>query len=197
MSDSYERFVRRSLSADDERELESVDSLAVRLLDYLWTERQLIQGVHIHGASSGAVQKLVARLLRDELGFKQERVIPPEIGFSTLARPDFIYALGPGRGILAEVERGGTTLNNHDLKDMWKAHISPNAQHLFLIVPHANWDAEGRVRERPFIRVKRRMSSFFGDPRREVDVVSAHVFGYGPEVAPNASSTTGPIHSGQ
>ena len=78
------------------------------------------------------VKTLVSRLLTRELGFREERLIPSEIGFSTRARPDFVYAMESGRGILAEVERGGTTTNNHDLKDMWKAHIAPNAQHLFL-----------------------------------------------------------------
>jgi hypothetical protein len=34
------------------------------------------------------------------------------------------------------------------------------------------------VRERPFPKVVRRMAAFFGDPRREVDVLSVHVFGY-------------------
>jgi hypothetical protein len=36
----------------------------------------------------------------------------------------------------------------------------------------------GAVRERPFVKVVRRMGAFFGDPRREVDVLSVHVFGY-------------------
>jgi hypothetical protein len=61
-------------------------------------------------------------------------------------------------------------------------HIAPNAQHLFLIVPHVNWNAAGRAREHPFHRVVGRIRSFFGDPRREVDVVSAHAFGYGSAV---------------
>lgn len=106
-------------------------------------------------------------------------MLSPESGFVTQARPDFVYALGEGRGVLAEVERGGTTTNNHDLKDMWKAHIASDAHHLFLVVPHANWAEDGRAREKPFLRVSRRVGAFFGSPRREVDVVSAHVFGYG------------------
>lgn len=68
---------------------------------------------------------------------------------------------------------------NHDLKDFWKTHIAPDAQHLFLIVPHANWNLAGTAREKPFARVVRRLSAFFGDARREVDVLSAHIFGYG------------------
>jgi hypothetical protein len=101
----------------------------------------------------------------------------------TSARPDFYFALGPGRGIIAEVERGGTTTNNHDLKDMWKAHIAPDAHHLFLIVPHANWNGAGQARERPFVRVVRRLGSFFGAADREVNVDSLHVFGYGRDSA--------------
>ena len=97
----------------------------------------------------------------------------------THARPDFFYRLSDDRGILAEVERGGTTTNNHDLKDIWKAHVSPDAQHLFLIVPNANWNESGAARERPFPRVVLRLGAFFGDPRREIDVVSVHIFGYG------------------
>jgi len=106
-------------------------------------------------------------------------VLAPDTGFVTHARPDFYFPVAPGRGILAEVERGGTTTNNHDLKDLWKVHISPTAQHLFLVVPHANWNEQGLPRERPFNRVSSRLGAFFGDPRREVDVLSLHVYGYG------------------
>jgi len=37
----------------------------------------------------------------------------------------------------------------------------------------------GAARERPYARVLTRLGSFFGDPRREIDVVSLHFFGYG------------------
>jgi hypothetical protein len=47
------------------------------------------------------------------------------------------------------------------------------------VVPNANWNAGGGAREKPFQRVSRRLAAFFGDARREVDVLSAHVFGYG------------------
>ena len=45
----------------------------------------------------------------------------------------------------------------------------------------ANWKENGAARERPFHRMSGRIAAFFGDPRREVDVLSAHVFGYGSE----------------
>ncbi len=102
----------------------------------------------------------------------------PQSGLVTQARPDFFFELLDGRGIIAEVERGGTITNNHDLKDLWKAHVAPDAHHLFMIVPHNNWKEDGSPRERPFQTVARRLGAFFGDPRREIDVLSVHVFAY-------------------
>ena len=158
--------------------------LAEQLRSYLDRHTADIAIVHVFGAQSRAVQTLVGDLLRDELGFREERVIPADGGLITQARPDFFYRLSEESGVIAEVERGGTTTNNHDLKDLWKAHISPDARHLFLVVPITNTNEAGRVREHPFRAVSRRMATFFGDPRREVDVVSVHVFGYGSEDSP-------------
>jgi hypothetical protein len=177
----YRRFVRTALTPDEIDELAQVDSLAAQLSDHLQASSAEIDLVHIHRAQSSAVQTVVAAMLRQHLGFREEVVLTPSEGFVTHTRPDFVYALGPGRGIIAEVERGGTTTNNHDLKDLWKTHIAPDAQHLFLIVPNANWNEAGTAREHPYARVLVRLGSFFGDPRREIDVVSLHVFGYGRE----------------
>jgi len=49
---------------------------------------------------------------------------------------------------------------------------------LFLIVPEELRNESGLVRERPYPKVIRRMGAFFGHPRREIDVLSVHVFGY-------------------
>lgn len=68
-------------------------------------------------------------------------------------------------------------------------HVARDAHHLFLVVPTANWNEAGLPRERPFTRVAHRLAAFFGDPRREVDVLSAHVFGYGSD-----TSATVPRH---
>ncbi len=179
MDGRHVRFARSAPSSAELAELAVVDALAARLSHHLESRTAEIDVVHVHGAGSSAVQRIVAELLRDSLGFGEEVVLTPQDGLVTRARPDFFYRLGPDRGVLAEVERGGTTTNNHDLKDFWKAHVSPDAQHLFLVVPMANWAAGGAARERPFVRVARRLGAFFGDERREVDVLSAHVFGYG------------------
>lgn len=174
----YARLVRSDVRADDP-ELARVDALAQHLLGHLRAKAEEIDVAHVHGASSGRIQEIVSLLLKEELEFREEVVLTPQEGLVTHARPDFFFRLAPDRGVLAEVERGGTTLNNHDLKDIWKAHVSPDAQHLFLVVPNANWNGAGIARERPFPRVVSRLGAFFGDPRREVDVVSVHVFGYG------------------
>ena len=181
MDIQHARFVRSMLDADEAVELERVDALAEQLRAHLASQSVQIDTVHVHRAQSSAVQSIVADLLREQLGFRDEIVLTPQDGFVTHARPDFVFSLGPGRGIIAEVERGGTTTNNHDLKDLWKTHIAADAQHLFLIVPNANWNEAGVAREHPYARVLTRLGSFFGHRRREIDVVSLHVFGYGRE----------------
>lgn len=62
---------------------------------------------------------------------------------------------------------------------MWKAHVAADVQHLMLVVPNSNWTRLGTPREKPYPRVVNRIGAFFGHERREVDVLSAHVFGYG------------------
>lgn len=173
--------MRSNLSNAEKLELVTVDGLANDLATHIEASSIRIGTAHVHGAPSSAIQSIVSELLCAQLGFQEELGLTQDQGFITSARPDFYYNLGPGRGILAEVERGGAVANNHDLKDLWKAHVAPDAQHLFLIVPFANWRPDGLPRERPFLRVTHRLGSFFGDSRREIDIVSLHVFGYGAE----------------
>ena len=179
MGVEYCRFAKEARSSGEQDELARVDVLANVLLQFLKDESDSIDALHVHGAQSSAIQEVVGSLLTEGLHFDSEVILTPSEGFVTRARPDFFYRLDTGRGILAEVERGGTVNNNHDLKDVWKAHIAPDAQHLFLIVPNSNWNKDGTPREKPFTRVTSRLASFFGDPRREIDVTSIHVFGYG------------------
>jgi hypothetical protein len=73
-------------------------------------------------------------ILKDALGFEEEVLLTPEDGIVSRPRPDFFYRLGRDQGMIAEVERGGTVTNNHDLKDIWKTYLAQDAQHLFLIV---------------------------------------------------------------
>jgi len=170
--------VKAEVPPEYSAEIAAVNKLAERLLSHVEDTRAAVASLHVHGAKSKTVQDHFAVLLRQELGFAEEVVLTPQHGFVTRARPDFYFSLAPGRGVIAEVERGGTTTNNHDLKDLWKAHLSPDSHHLFLIVPWNNWKVDGSPRERPFQLVSRRLGAFFGDPRREIDVLSLHVFAY-------------------
>ena len=168
-----------------------VDQMAQSLEAHISASEGRINKVHVFRAQSSALEDVVGDLL-DAVSFSRQVILTPQDGFVTQARPDFVHMLAPGRGIIAEVERGGTTTNNHDIKDLWKTHIAPDAHHLFLIVPMANFKEGGAVREKPFPRVVSRLSAFFGDPRREIDVLSAHIFGYGVSTAlenPGVSTT--------
>lgn len=176
--EGYTRYVKHDVPSAYAEELAQVDELALKLVRHIAQTREQTATLHVHGAKSKAIQDHFAHLLGEELSFSEEVVLTPQTGFVTQARPDFYFGLGEGRGVIAEVERGGTTTNNHDLKDLWKAHIALDAHHLFLIVPVNNWKADGSARERPFQIVSRRLGAFFGDPRREIDVLSAHVFAY-------------------
>lgn len=138
------------------------------------------------------MQGVVAEVLSQELGFDDEVAII-EPGLVARPRPDFTLRLPSGHRVLAEVERGGTVTNNHDLKDLWKAHISESVRHLFLIVPNANWRGDGSPREKPFPRVVHRIGAFFRDQRSEVDVDSCHVIGYGSTTPVEAVYPRSPI----
>lgn len=170
---------RSVLEAYDEEAIQAVDALAERFLAALELQNDAIDVAHVHGASSSGVQAIASRILRGQLGFVEEVLLTPQDGIVSRPRPDFYFPLAPGKGVIAEVERGGTVTNNHDLKDVWKTHIAQDAQHLFLLVPNSNWRASGLARERPFVRVVNRVQAFFGDPRREIDVLSCHIYGYG------------------
>ncbi|GAB3106180.1 hypothetical protein GCM10027055_00250 [Janibacter alkaliphilus] len=173
-------YTRGDVSASEADESRRVAGLAAELQRQLELRSAEIDGAHLPGAQSRAIQDIVSLVLTREMEFREEVVLTKQDGIVTQARPDFVYRLSDGRGVMAEVERGGTVNNNHDLKDMWKAHIAPDIQHLILIVPNSNWKGDGAARERPYPRVCARVGAFFGHPRREVDVLSAHVLGYGP-----------------
>jgi hypothetical protein len=175
---NYSCHVRSKLGPKEVLEVAKVQTMAEQLRSEMESTFEQITLAHVHGAQSGAIQKLVSSILLQKMGFEEEVVLLPQDGFVSRARPDFYFDLGQERGILAEVERGGTTTNNHDLKDLWKTHVASNAQHLFLIVPNSNWKRDGTAREKPYPIVVRRLGAFFGDTRRQVDVASLHIFGY-------------------
>ena len=80
-------------------------------------------------------------------------------------------------GILLEVERGKTTINNMDLLDLWKCHICREANVLFLFVPSELRQNESMSPRREFATVSSRLESFF-EPGNETNVEALFLFGY-------------------
>lgn len=137
-----------------------------------------IDAVNQPGMSSGAVQAVILEHAKS-LGFQSERT-GLFTDFPTPGlRPDYYRALPEFRGgIILEVERGKTTINNMDLLDFWKAHICVEATHLFLLVPQVLHQNETNPRTtRPFDYVKKRLPAFFNEATYTT-VKSCWLFGY-------------------
>ena len=158
----------------------AVKAVATALYEHLLEPgtQAAIDAVNKPGVSSAQVQ---ATLLAQatELGFHSER----QGLFATYTtpglRPDYYRAVPEhGTGIILEVERGKTTINNMDLLDLWKCHICAEAHHLFLLVPQVLQQNVNNPRvTRPYDYVKKRLPSFF-TARTYTNVRSCWLFGY-------------------
>ena len=82
-----------------------------------------------------------------------------------------------GTGILFEVERGKTLINNMDLLDLWKCHICREASILFLFVPRVLRQNEDDAGRRVYTAVVNRLGTFF-ESGNETNVRAAFIFGY-------------------
>ena len=168
--------VLRKKSLNLESEFADASALAAQLAARMEREvvRFAISEVHKLGGRSQDVQEILRRDLED-LGFQNEKKgLFAEMSVSAL-RPDFYRPLGR-TGIIAEVERGKTITNNMDLLDLWKCHICPNADFLFLIVPMDRRSEDG-TSIRAFEQAARRLGTFF-EPRNYVHVEATFLFGY-------------------
>ena len=111
----------------------------------------------------------------EQLGFESEKkglFAQAELAL----RPDYYMEL-PGSGILLEVERGKTTINNMDLLDFWKCHLCNRAHYLFLLVPQALRQNEKMTPRNEYAIVLRRLSHFFSE-ENYTNVRGLCVFGY-------------------
>jgi hypothetical protein len=127
------------------------------------------------GRSSADVQNVFVEPAR-ELGFRDESK-GLFLGYpSSALRPDYFMPLA-GTGILLEVERGKTTINNMDLLDFWKCHICEHADYLFLMVPLELRQNETMSPRREFASVTKRLSTFF-EAGNYTNVRGLTLFGY-------------------
>ena len=110
------------------------------------------------------------------LGFTSEAKGLFADSLSSALRPDYYLPLG-GTGILLEVERGKTTINNMDLLDFWKCHICVHAHYLILLVPTQLRQNPTMSPRNEFNSVRKRLSSFF-DEQNYTNVRGLFLFGY-------------------
>ncbi len=167
-------FVQQPLSAS--AEAERVAAVARSLLAHLQTPEaeQRIAAANQPGAPSQRIQEVFLDFAR-ELGFVDERQGLFD-GYESAVRPDYFLRLG-ATGILLEVERGKTTINNMDFLDFWKCHLCEHAHYLFLMVPKELRQNPTMSPRREYAAVVRRLEPFFR-PRNYTNVRGLSVFGY-------------------
>jgi hypothetical protein len=161
----------------DTPEYRQVLAVADALHDFLRVAEVAAQIVTANqpGRSSGDVQMVFLAQAR-QLGFRDEsKGLFVEYPSSAL-RPDYFMPLGE-TGILLEVERGKTTINNMDLLDFWKCHICARADYLFLMVPVELRQNALMSPRREFASVAKRLRTFF-EPQNYTNVRGLTLFGY-------------------
>ncbi len=170
----YAQFKKQTLRSD--QEFAEVCATAKQFLMFLSSQAVAaqIEAVHQVGAASSEIQRVILPGA-EALHFRSEK----KGLFNSYAvpglRPDY-YAKVGNTGILLEVERGKTTMNNMDLLDLWKCHICEYADYLFLLVPNERHNGNGGI-TRPFKQVQNRIGTFF-EQRNYVNVEAAFLFGY-------------------
>lgn len=154
-----------------------VGDIAGRFRDHLDQRhpQALIAAANIPGNSSAFVQEAVLEAATP-LGFVSEaKGLFGRYATSAL-RPDYYLPIGD-TGILLEVERGKTTINNMDLLDFWKCHLCEHANYLFLMVPQELRQNATMAPRKEYAFVVRRLASFFA-PGNYTNVHGLFVFGY-------------------
>lgn len=168
-------FVRADVAGTDEHT--AVVAIADSLFAHLSTPAvvALIRDANQPGHSSGDVQNVFLEHAH-QLGFRDEsKGLFREYASSAL-RPDYFMPIGES-GIILEVERGKTTINNMDLLDFWKCHICSYAHWLYLLVPTELRQNPTMSARNEFATVSKRLSTFF-EPRNYTNVRGLFLFGY-------------------
>jgi len=171
---SIVRYVIPSAAHSDESN--QVSEIADKLLSHLnQPDKQAeLLVANQPGNSSAKVQDVFIDYAQ-QLGFESEKKgLFSE--YSMGMRPDYFLRL-ESSGIIIEVERGKTTINNMDMLDFWKTHLCGHANHLFLFVPKELRQNESMSPRKEFNTVSKRLEKFFISGN-ETNVHSLHLFGY-------------------
>ena len=176
MASKLRSFAQNSIR--DTNVYRQVESIATDLLQHLNLPevQALIDEANQPGMNSALVHKTFLRFAR-ELGFRDERRGLFQSYHTKGLRPDYFRPIGD-TGILLEVERGKTTINNMDLLDFWKCHICEHAHYLFLLVPIELRQNSTMSPRREFAKVEKRLAAFFDRPENYTNVHGLFLFGY-------------------
>ena len=158
-------------------EWQEVLRLADSLVDYL-QKPEIAASLHDANQPRQSSARVQAAFIEEarRLGFVDEsRGLFGGYASSAL-RPDYYRPVGK-TGVILEVERGKTTINNMDLLDFWKCHICEHASYLLLMVPIELRQNLAKPPSRPFVTVARRLQSFFV-PRNYTNVCGLVLLGY-------------------
>lgn len=155
----------------------SVTSIADALYEHLGSADATARILEANqpGRSSADVQSVFLEYAH-RLGFSDESKGLFSEYLTSALRPDYYRPLGES-GILLEVERGKTTINNMDLLDFWKCHICRHAHYLVLLVPTELRQNPTMAPRKEFAAVRNRLSSFFDEPNY-TNVRGLFLFGY-------------------
>lgn len=151
-----------------------------RVVDDLYDElvrddiAELILDANKPGASSAAVQATFLRHA-ERLGFRSESK-GLFVEYASALRPDYFAPVGD-TGIILEVERGKSTINNMDLLDFWKCHICAHAHYLLLLVPESLVQNPTMKPRNEFAIVRKRLATFF-EPANYTNVRALFLIGY-------------------
>ncbi len=179
MSVVLKQHVQKTVAAEEQQH---VVEIAEKLLMYLNLNevQQAIENANQPGASSAKVQSTFNEFATKKLGFRSEARGLFNNYLTAGLRPDYYLSLGEtlNTGILLEVERGKTTMNNMDILDFWKCHICEHAHYLFLLVPQELRQKESATVRREFETVNRRLRPFFDLEENYTNVRGLFLFGY-------------------
>ena len=169
-------FVQEQYMNTDE--WKKVSSIADKFYSYmnLPDVAEKIASANQPRASSKEIQDIL-NVKAEELGFKDE-TRGLFSGYSNWQlRPDYFLSINGETGIIIEVERGKTNINNMDFLDFWKCHICKHAHYLFLFVPIKLLQNNNHNGSNPYRTVINHIETFF-DPINYTNVRGTVVFGY-------------------
>jgi hypothetical protein len=161
----------------DTHTFSKVDAIGNALHKHLCSSEILLKLADANqpGNSSHKVQSVFSDFA-ESVGFISEKKGLFKHYVTSGLRPDYYLKLGDS-GILLEVERGKTIMNNMDLLDLWKCHICKEADYLFLMVPSKLAHNNENNTYNTFKKVVDRMSPFFQEGNY-TNVKALFIFGY-------------------